>query len=572
MEEGNGISTIEWKAPGPGGWVIDDGHYRGAVSGFMASVLPGTVGPAMAHGFRRYGLLMEGLRIALVNGRLYSQPKIVGAPPPKEGKTPSPPPKAVMRLMFLLHPELRRRHRTARKALATKLWHADRERWHTRDAPRFRARNRALGRVVPSELDDGSLLLHFEECLRQFGDGTFVHFDNIPANSIPVGDWAGMACQWTGCTPADAIAILQGSNPEAAATLELLEPLAEAVARSPEAVAIVRGEGDASERLARLRGVSAEIVAALDAYLEEHGHRVVTGFDVTDRTLLEMPQIALVSIASQLYVRRRPDVTEVSRAAAAHLRERVPQRARAEYDALLEDARAAYGLREEDVVIVWMWPLGLLRRVLLEIGNRLATRGALEDRDHIFECAPDEIRALVGDGAGVPTPLEAANRAKQRRALENLAAPQTLGPSDPPPPPGLLPRECERMMNAIMLYMMNMGTQPPAAKSGGSLTGTPASRGRYEGRARIVLGPADFDKLAHGDVLVAGTTSPTYNVVLPLLGAVVTDRGGTLCHAAIVAREFGIPAVVGTREATTRIPDGGYVIVDGESGTVEILS
>jgi phosphohistidine swiveling domain-containing protein len=566
------MSAVEWEAPGPGGWMMDDNHYSGAVSGFIASVLPGEVGPAMASGFRRYGLLMEGMRIALVNGRLYSQPKIVGAPAPKEGRIPSPPPKAVMRLMFLLHPELRRRRRTARKALATKLWRADRQRWRTQDAPRFRARNRALGQVVPSKLDDAALLHHFEECLQQFRDGNAVHFINIPASSFPVGDWAGLACKWTGCTPAEAIAILQGSNREAAATLELLEPLADAVARSPEAVTIVRGKGDAGERLARLRGVSAEIVAALDGYLDEHGHRVVTGYDVTDRTLLEMPHIALASIASQLDSRRRPDVTEISRAAATRLRERVPQHARAQYDVLLEEARAAYGLRDEDVSIAWMWPLGLLRRVLLEIGNRLEIRGGLEDRRHIFDCTPDEIRALFGGEASAPTALEGARRAEERRALEKLAAPQTLGPPDPPPPPGLLPRECERMMNAIMLYMLNMNSQPPAAKAGGLLSGTPASRGRYEGRARIVLGPADFDKLAQGDVLVAGSTSPTYNVVLPLLGAVVTDRGGVLCHAAIVAREFGIPAVVGTREATTRIPDGGHVIVDGESGTVEIRS
>ncbi len=566
------MSTVEWKAPGPGGWVMDDNHYRGALSGFMASVLPGAVGPAMAHGFRRYGLLMEGLRIALVNGRLYSQPKIVGAPPPKDGKTPSLPPKAVMRLMFLLHPELRRRRGTARKALATKLWRADRRRWRTQDAPRFQARNRAQGQVDPSKLDDGPLLQHFEECLQHFLDGVFVRFDNTPASSFPVGDWARAACQWTGCTPAEAIAVLQGTSREATATLELLGPLADAVARSPEAVKMVRGSGDAVERLARLREVSIEIATALDVYLEDHGHRVVTGFDVTDRTLLEMPDIALASIASQLHGDWRPDVTHASRGAAMRLRERVPQEAHAEYDALLEEARAVYGMREEDVPIVFMWPLGLLRRALLEIGNRLRARGALKDEEHVFNCTPDEIGALFTGTAGAPTAFEIVRRAEEREALENIPAPQTLGPQDPPPPPGLLPRECERMMNAVTFYVMNMNTQPPAAGFGGSLTGTPASWGRYEGRARIVLGPKDFDKLAQGDVLVAGTTSPTYNVVLPLLGAVVTDRGGTLSHAAIVAREFGIPAVVGTRQATARIRDGARVIVDGESGTVEILS
>ena len=84
-------------------------------------------------------------------------------------------------------------------------------------------------------------------------------------------------------------------------------------------------------------------------------------------------------------------------------------------------------------------------------------------------------------------------------------------------------------------------------------------------------GSADFEKIEAGDVLVTHTTSPAYNVLLPLLGAVVTDRGGVLCHAAIVAREFGIPAVVGTGDATSRIADGARIVVDGERGTVEML-
>jgi pyruvate,water dikinase len=73
-------------------------------------------------------------------------------------------------------------------------------------------------------------------------------------------------------------------------------------------------------------------------------------------------------------------------------------------------------------------------------------------------------------------------------------------------------------------------------------------------------------------VLVTRNTSPYFNVVLPLLGAIVTDRGGQLCHAAIVAREYGIPGVVGTREATTVIPDGARVRVDGTTGEVTVLS
>ena len=95
--------------------------------------------------------------------------------------------------------------------------------------------------------------------------------------------------------------------------------------------------------------------------------------------------------------------------------------------------------------------------------------------------------------------------------------------------------------------------------------------GVYEGPARIINGPEDFNRLQQGDVLVTRNTGPSFNVVLPLLGAIVTDRGGQLSHAAIVAREYGIPAVVGTREATTMFADGARVRVDGDKGVVELV-
>ena len=108
-------------------------------------------------------------------------------------------------------------------------------------------------------------------------------------------------------------------------------------------------------------------------------------------------------------------------------------------------------------------------------------------------------------------------------------------------------------------------------KSPGPLLGVGASPGVYVGRARVISGPGDFERLEPGDVLVAAFTTPAYNVVLPLLGAVVTDRGGMLSHPAIVAREFGIPAVVGTGSATATIADGARVRVDGTLGTVTVL-
>jgi pyruvate,water dikinase len=117
----------------------------------------------------------------------------------------------------------------------------------------------------------------------------------------------------------------------------------------------------------------------------------------------------------------------------------------------------------------------------------------------------------------------------------------------------------------------NLFKESDAKSSSKVVRGTGVNAGSYEGTARIVRNPDEFAKIQAGDVLVAQSTSPYFNVVLPLIGAIVTDRGGQLSHAAIVAREYGIPGVVGTREATRTIVDGMRIRVDGESGEVTLL-
>ena len=103
------------------------------------------------------------------------------------------------------------------------------------------------------------------------------------------------------------------------------------------------------------------------------------------------------------------------------------------------------------------------------------------------------------------------------------------------------------------------------------MRGSAASPGMAEGTARVVRGADDFRRVRPGDVLVAATTTPAWTPVFPSLGALVTETGGILSHAAIVAREYGLPAVVGADGATRLIRDGARVRVDGSAGTVHVL-
>ena len=101
--------------------------------------------------------------------------------------------------------------------------------------------------------------------------------------------------------------------------------------------------------------------------------------------------------------------------------------------------------------------------------------------------------------------------------------------------------------------------------------GLPASGGRAAGTARIVRGPAEFGLLQDGEVLLCPATDPAWTPLFALAGAVVAERGGPLAHAAIVAREYGIPAVLGAHGATSAVADGARILVDGDAGRLEPL-
>ena len=112
--------------------------------------------------------------------------------------------------------------------------------------------------------------------------------------------------------------------------------------------------------------------------------------------------------------------------------------------------------------------------------------------------------------------------------------------------------------------------QSEDSQGGGVLKGVPASPGRVTAPARVLHGPEDFNQMRPGEVLVAGTTTPAWTPLFAMASAVVTDIGGPLSHGSIVAREYGIPAVMGTGVATRRIQSGQTIVVDGTHGTVTL--
>jgi pyruvate,water dikinase len=189
-----------------------------------------------------------------------------------------------------------------------------------------------------------------------------------------------------------------------------------------------------------------------------------------------------------------------------------------------------------------------------------------------LEVTADEIPGLFA-GAAEPTAEELHQRAVARVELTLVGPPRFLGDPPPHPPPvDLLPPPLARVMSSIGFLIDGVLGQKEAPEGDAmTIIGIAGARGVVEGPVRIVRSIDDLIDLEPGDVLVAPTTGEAFNSMLHLVSAMVTDHGSFASHAAIVSREMGIPAVVGTHDGTKRLARAKRVRVDGTSGEVTIL-
>jgi len=197
-----------------------------------------------------------------------------------------------------------------------------------------------------------------------------------------------------------------------------------------------------------------------------------------------------------------------------------------------------------------------IRELLYELGQRFVEANAIENADDIFWLEKDEIQTCV-------------EKLENEQALQNLSAQvgkrkafnKKVSQVTPPP---MIPMKKRVMGMKVETFIAHTED----AQAGNVLKGVPASAGKVTAPACIVHGPEDFDQMSPGYVLIAGTTTPAWTPLFAMASAVVTDIGGPLSHGSIVAREYGIPAVMGTGVATRRIQNGQTITVDGTKGEV----
>lgn len=313
---------------------------------------------------------------------------------------------------------------------------------------------------------------------------------------------------------------------------------------------------------------AANDLGKVEDYLTRYGHAVESA-DPIHPTLRE----SSAHLAWQLAAVRRSDFGPDERLGRIrHQREAAETASRATKGLRGVIARRALAIGQshaahtDNAVFHFQRVLAALRTTLLEAGRRLAQAGKLSHAEDVFYLERDELWTAASSSTEWLT-TQVMERRVLREQRKRLVPPPFIPPASDP---GWESDPFFKVMPpAMRAATFGRGVRERDGKR--LLVGSPGSPGRARGIARVVLGPEDFDRFQEGDVLVTRATSPIWTPLLGISAAAVTEVGGQFAHAAIVAREFGIPLVDGALDATRVIADGTPVVVDGSAGIVELL-
>ncbi|HEV7651067.1 MAG TPA: PEP/pyruvate-binding domain-containing protein [Actinophytocola sp.] len=499
---------------------------------------------ALRGAFAEFGVLLDGLRLEIVGGWQYRSIVPLGGGPEAM------------------------RERLERCVAAVRADHvgAVLARWADELRPAFLGRIDRLRSADLPALSTEELARRLADTRELHRDASAVHFRLVGAVSIALGELALLLTGRLEWSTDQVFELFAGLSPESTKPAEAIRRLAELAA----------GKLDGTPDLTALRALcdnDSEFAGAMATYRREYGCRALH-YELATPALGERPDLILSLVRDQLARAAAPgpgDPAATRDAAAARARSAIGDPAEVtRFDHLLARAQRAYPVREDNEYPTVSAPYALLRWAALEAGRRLAGAGRLDAADHVFFAEVDEVLAALRDGTDLRERVE-HRRGQQRWALRNPGPPSYGTPPGPPPMDGL-PAEARAVMGAFQWSMANVSGAPVSGNEAGTSTvrGLPGAAGTYTGTVRVVLDEQEFDRIQAGDVLVCPSTSPVWSVVFPRIGALVTDTGGALSHAAIIAREYGIPATLATGNGTRTLVDGSTVTVDGTAGTVEV--
>ena len=538
------IPIIEDDIP-PGPWMWDSTHDRVPKTTLTLSMFI----PSFEAGSRRlvaeYGFPIDHLAARSIGGYMHILPI------PAVGRADAaPPPPPMLRLAFALVPALRVRVKRATLALSERRDQILATQWHEEIQPRIEAE---IDRVMDSDLtalDAEAVGSEFRDAIRRVREVFGWNMITDTSYLLPMCDLLEFITSHDLGDIATVTKLLAGSGrSEVRRSLDHLTGLVNDAVRD-----VVSAGG--SDSVDRLDTSAPEFAAAYRKHLRRHGARLF-GFDLEGATMIEHPltELRLIVAGNQT-----ADPNVVSRDLADRLRSRLNSQAALQFDKLLGEARRTYPIRETgEAINTVTW--GICRLIAREIGRRMVAQGSIQRVDDVLYLETEEIESWLED----PTDLASLVAIRRGQRVWARNHPPALVEDQRIPDPRSFPPPIRRLMGTLDLVVAN--DSAPFIPNG-ETDGLAASAGTHTGPVRIASSRADLDRVEPGDVLIAHLTTSTWEVVFGTIGALVTEGGGQLSHAAIVAREYALPAVVGCLGAMERFTDGQLVTVDGTAGTV----
>ena len=433
--------------------------------------------------------------------------------------------------------------------------------WQAEALPELSRIFAEMAAIAVDDLDGARLADAWDQSWKALLRAWEIHFIAIMGPFQVLEDLSAMYSSALGPgKDAEALVLIRGAHHELEEVEAGAERLAASAAAWPEIARRMTAPGvpPTRDELALLPG-GAAFVADLDEYLTQHGHLGQNHDDLTLASWAEEPGVFLGQLAKRIQhpappsANRERDHTRQAQELETRAREALADKPDelARFEEILAHAREIGYLTEGHNYWIDRMAQARLRVLSLRIGRRLAREGRITAPDDLFYLHRLEVAETL------------------RSSLDRQALVQT--------------RKAEHARNRTLKAPAWIG-KPPAGSSGDRfdgehlestdanvLRGTGASAGVVRGPARVALGTEDFARILPGDIIVCPSSNPSWVPVFTIAGGLVTNVGGVLSHAAVVAREFGLPAVVGVRDATTTITDGQALEIDGTAGTVRLL-
>ena len=371
----------------------------------------------------------------------------------------------------------------------------------------------------------------------------------------------------TGKDPMECLVLLESTSPESRGILNesdhLLGKMYALLRNSERAIKLLEcDESSASWSLDCLLHMPGELGFTMREVALHYGWRLAGGYDIVVPALIESPNFFLKTILQG--VNQRDNLAangeENANQVADNWKQAIPESRHEEFDEILSLGRQFFRLRDERGLATDLSGVGLCRRGILEAGRRLVESGVIRKKEHLTVALKREALALLTGNLGtlraetrgpleIPTAEVLEKRFNHIKNANPSAVPRSLGT-----PPGPSPQLSETMpsvtrtMNAMESSLIkgtfdsDESSDDEISKETDKVKGAPASLGKVSGPVCLILNDRDLQSVKKGDIVVTYSSSASFNIVLGLCAAIVTDYGGMLSHAAIVAREYGIPA------------------------------